>query len=162
MGSAIGGAVKVSSRPPVGRLAVGSIGIVMIGIGIRGIVNHSADTHPRSWVIWIVAAALGDDLVVIPVMLVIGAIVMRVVPMAVRSVVQVALMISAAVSAIGIVGILASNRRIHSDNPSLLPLPYVRNLLIVLAAIWFVAALVATIVVLRHRSGLRMPSAQGE
>jgi hypothetical protein len=140
-----------SSRLSIGRLAVAGVGIVMIGIGIRGIVDHPADTHPRSWVIWIVGAALGDDLVVIPVLLVVGAIVMRIVPVAARSVVQVALMISGAVSAIGVVAILASNRRVHANNPSLLPLPYVRNLLLILVVIWLIAATVGLTVVLRRR-----------
>jgi hypothetical protein len=139
------------TRLPLGRLAVAAVGIVMIGIGVRGIINHGADTHPRSWAIWIVAAALGDDLVVIPILLVIGVVVMRVVPAAVQSVIQIALIVSGAVSAIGTVAILASNRRVHPNNPSLLPLPYVRNLVLILTAIWLIAAIVVTVMMLRRR-----------
>jgi hypothetical protein len=145
-----------TTRPPLGRLAVATVGIVMIGVGVRGILNHGADTHPRSWVIWIVAAALGDDLIVVPVLLLIGAAVIRVVPTAVRSVVQTALIISGAVSAVGIVAILASNRRIHPDNPSLLPLPYVRNLVLILVAIWVVAAMTMAALLIRRR-GIENP-----
>jgi hypothetical protein len=144
---------------PIGRLAVAAIGIVMIGIGLRGIIDHGADTHPRSWLIWIVAVALGDDLIVIPVLLLIGAVVARVVPSAVRAVVQTAMLISGAVSAVGIVAILASNRRIHRNNPSLLPLPYVRNLVVILIAIWLVAAVVMTVILVGHRRGVQAPTA---
>jgi hypothetical protein len=144
---------------PIGRLAVAAIGIVMIGIGLRGIIGHGADTHPRSWLIWIVAVALGDDLIVIPVLLLIGAVVARVVPSAVRAVVQTAMLISGAVSAVGIVAILASNRRIHRNNPSLLPLPYVRNLVVILIAIWLVAAVVMTVILVGRRRGVQAPTA---
>jgi hypothetical protein len=144
---------------PIGRLAVAAIGIAMIGIGLRGIIDHGADTHPRSWLIWIVAVALGDDLIVIPVLLLIGAVVARVVPSAVRAVVQTAMLISGAVSAVGIVAILASNRRIHRNNPSLLPLPYVRNLVVILIAIWLVAAVVMTVILVGHRRGVQAPTA---
>jgi hypothetical protein len=144
---------------PIGRLAVAAIGIAMIGIGLRGIIDHGADTHPRSWLIWIVAVALGDDLIVIPVLLLIGAVVARVVPSAVRAVVQTAMLISGAVSAVGIVAILASNRRIHRNNPSLLPLPYVRNLVVILIAIWLVAAVVMTVILVGRRRGVQAPTA---
>jgi hypothetical protein len=150
----VSGAMKL----PLGRLGAAAAGIVMIGVGLRGIVNHGADTHPRSWVIWIVAAALGDDLIVIPVLLLIGAIVVRVVPAAVRSVVQTALVVTGAVGALGIVAILASNRRIHRDNPSLLPLPYVRNLMLILIAIWVIAAICMAVLLVRRRHGVQIPT----
>ena len=62
MGHPAGGAMK----QPVGRVVVGAIGLGLVGIGVRGILTHSHDTHPRSWLTWVIAAALAHDLILAP------------------------------------------------------------------------------------------------
>jgi hypothetical protein len=137
-------------KPPIGRIIVGAIGLSFVGIGLRGIVTHSADTHPRTWVIWVVAAALAHDLILAPAIIVLGAIVARAVPRRARSAVQIGLLVSGCVLVVGLTAVLTPGGRHYSDNSSLLPLPYARNLIIVLAIIWTAIA-IAIVVALRRR-----------
>ena len=138
-------------RPPVGRIIVGAIGLSFVGIGVRGILTHSGDTHPRSWVIWVVAAALAHDLILAPAIAVVGVIVARLVPRRARAAVQIGLLVSGCVLVVGLTAVLTPGGRHYSDNSSLLPLPYARNLIIVLAIIWTAIA-IAIVIAFRRRA----------
>ena len=137
-------------RPPVGRIIVGAIGIGFVGIGVRGILTHSHDTHPRSWITWVIAAALAHDLILAPAIAVVGVLVGRLVPRRARAAVQIGLLVSGCVLVVGLTAVLTPGGRHYSDNSSLLPLAYGRNLVIVLAIVWTAIA-VAIVVAFRRR-----------
>jgi hypothetical protein len=148
MGAAIGDLVKI----PIGRLAVGVVGVALVANGLRGIVVNSGDTHPLVWAKWLIGSALVHDLLLAPFIAVVGFLVSRFVPRFVRAPIQVGLLVSATVLIVGLTAILSTGGRHYRDNASLLPLPYARNLLIVLAAAWFAIA-VAVVVKYRRRKG---------
>ena len=140
-------------RQPVGRIIVGAIGIGFVSIGVRGIVTHSDDTHPRSWITWVIAAALAHDLILAPAVGVIGVLVGRLVPGRARAAVQIGLLVSGCVLVVGLTAVLTPGGRHYFDNASLLPLAYGRNLLIVLAIVWTAIAIAIVVVSRRRPSG---------
>ena len=143
-------------KQPVGRIVVGAVGVGFVGIGVRGILAHSHDTHPRSWITWVVAAALAHDLILAPVIGVVGVLVGRLVPRRARAAVQIGLLVSGCVLVVGLTAVLTPGGRHYSDNSSLLPLAYGRNLVIVLAIVWTAIA-VAIVIASRRRADRAAP-----
>lgn len=138
-------------KPPVGRIVVGAIGVGFVVVGVRGILAHGHDTHPRSWLTWVIAAALAHDLILAPAIAVVGVLVGRLVPHRARAAVQIGLLISGCVLVVGLTAILTPGGRHYADNSSLLPLAYGRNLVIVLAIVWTAIA-IAIVVAFRRRT----------
>lgn len=138
-------------KQPIGRIVVGAIGIGFVAVGVRGIFAHSHDTHPRSWVTWVVAAALAHDLILAPIIGVVGVLVGRLVPRRARAAVQIGLLVSGCVLVVGLTAVLTPGGRHYSDNSSLLPLAYGRNLFMVLAIVWTAIA-VAIVAAFRRRA----------
>jgi hypothetical protein len=138
-------------KQPVGRIVVGAIGLCFVGIGVRGILGNGHDTHPRSWITWLVASALVHDLVLAPIIGMVGLLVGRLVPGRARAAVQLGLLVSGCVLVVGLTAVLTPGGRHYFDNASLLPLAYGRNLVIVLAAVW-TTIVIAIVVASRRRS----------
>lgn len=140
-------------KQPVGRVVVGAIGIGFVGIGVRGILAHSHDTHPRSWITWVIAAALAHDLILAPAIGVVGVLVGWLVPRRARVAVQIGLLISGCVLVVGLTAVLTPGGRHYFDNSSLLPLAYGRNLVIVLAIVWTAIAIAIVVAYGRRARG---------
>ncbi|MWA06659.1 hypothetical protein F8568_041200 [Actinomadura sp. LD22] len=134
------------------RAAAYAGGLALIGYGLSGIV---ADVPVGRWAAWFAGAAVLHDGVLVPAVLVAGA-VTGWVPVAYRRVLRGALLVAACVSAVAIPLVLGYGRR--PDVPSQLPLPYGRNLAIVLGAIGAVAVAVPAAQMLARR---RRPRAAG-
>lgn len=119
---------------------------VMLGVGLRGIFAHRIDTRPANLAHFVVAGALLHDLVVAPVVIVLGVLVVRAVPGRSRAAVQAALAVSAIVTLFAYP--LVRGYGLATNNPTSEPHNYTANLLIVLAFVWAVAL---TVVVVVHR-----------
>ncbi|MEU9016921.1 hypothetical protein [Actinomadura sp. NPDC048394] len=111
-------------------------GLALIGYGLSGIV---ADVPVGRWAAWFAGAAVLHDGVLVPAVLVAGA-VTGWIPVAYRRVLRGALLVAACVTAVAIPLVLGYGRR--PDVPSQLPLPYGRNLAIVVGVIGAVAVAV--------------------
>ncbi|MEV4008772.1 hypothetical protein AB0K37_41950, partial [Actinomadura sp. NPDC049753] len=120
----------------VSKAAAYAAGLALIAVGLRGIVDEVA---LAAWAKWFVGAAVLHDAVLVPAVLAAGALT-GLVPAGRRRVVRAALVIGACVTVVAIPAVLGYGRR--DDEPSRLPLPYGRNLAIVLGAIAVVAACV--------------------
>ncbi len=110
-------------------------GLALIGVGLRGVV---ADVGVAGWAVWFVGAAVLHDGVLVPAVLVAGA-ATGLLPAAWRPPVRVALIVAGCVSAVALPLVLGYGRR--ADVPSQLPLPYGRNLTVVLSLIAAAAVL---------------------
>ncbi|QKG19256.1 hypothetical protein ACTIVE_0892 [Actinomadura verrucosospora] len=119
--------------------------MAFIGYGLSGIVT---DVPVRRWAAWFVGAAVLHDGVLVPAVLVAG-VVTGWIPVAYRRVVRGALLVAACVTAVAIPLVLGYGRR--PDVPSQLPLPYGRNLAIVVGAIAAVAVVVLAAQMLTRR-----------
>ncbi len=130
---------------PGGRLfwAGAAAGWVIIGIGVVGLLADSARTRPLDAGRFVVGAAVVHDLLVAPLVVVLGLLVNRVAPRRWRPVVQGALIVSGAVALFS-VPIVRGYGRV-STNPSILPGNYTAGLATVLGAVWATAALVLAV-----------------
>jgi hypothetical protein len=113
-------------------------GWVVIAVGLRGIFTNSLDTRPANLARFVVAGALLHDLLVAPVVIVLGVALARRVPARARAIVQAALAVSGIVALFSYPLVRAYGLSAH--NPTSLPHDYGSNLLIVLGLVWAVAA----------------------
>ncbi|MFG2089440.1 MULTISPECIES: hypothetical protein [unclassified Spirillospora] len=111
------------------KALVTAAGLALIAVGVRGVVT---DLDVAAWLAWFAGAAILHDGVLVPVVLAAGLATRRL-PAASRRIVRAALVTAACVTAVALPLVLGRGRR--ADEPSRLPLPYDRNLAIVLAAI---------------------------
>ncbi|WUI03245.1 hypothetical protein OHR68_16015 [Spirillospora sp. NBC_00431] len=135
--------------PKLAYAVVYGAGLALIAVGVRGIVVH---VDAAAWLGWFAGAAILHDGVLVPVVLVAGLATGRL-PAAYRRVVRAALVIAGCVTAVALPLVLGYGRR--ADEPSRLPLPYGRNLAIVLAVIAAAAAVTAAIRALTTRRARR-------
>ena len=121
-------------------------GWAVIAFGLRGILEHSLDTRPANLARFVVGGALLHDLVVAPLVILLGVLVARAVPRRARAVVQAALVVSGIVALFSYPLVRAYG--LAANNPTSLPHNYAANLLVVLGVVWAAAA---AILVLRLR-----------
>ena len=142
------------------RLVAYAGGAALIGTGLIGLLTDAADIRPAAWAAWFAGAALAHDLVLVPAVLLIGALVVRL-PDPYRRAVRAALTVAGCAVLVALPGVLGVGR--SADNPSALPLPYGRNLLGVLAGIALVTIAWCAVHRRRHRRRRRdSPVGHGE
>ncbi|ADP82158.1 hypothetical protein [Pseudofrankia inefficax] len=125
------------------------IGLAGLVYGVHGALGAHRLSNPSYSLKWAMVAIVLHDAVLIPALAVIGWLLARLLPAPYRAVTQAALFVSGSVALMS----LPLWRGYTSDpgNPTVDPLPYGRNLLIVLAAVW-VAAAAAMVVLARRRA----------
>jgi hypothetical protein len=116
-------------------------GWAVIGFGLHNLFHHHIDTRPRNLTTFVVGGVLLHDLVVAPIVLLIGIGVARAVPRRIRALVQAALIISACVAPFSFPLVRGYAHVLH--NPSSLPHNYAANLAVVLGAVWTVTIAIA-------------------
>ncbi|WP_396454692.1 hypothetical protein [Actinomadura sp.] len=133
----------------IARAAAYAAGLALIGAGLRGI---AAEVPAARWAAWFAGAAVLHDGVLVPAVLAAGLATGRL-PAAYRRIARAALIVAGCVTAVALPLVLGYGRR--ADEPSRLPLPYGRNLAIVLAAVTAAAAAAAAVRLLAGRRGGR-------
>ena len=144
------------TRGPRARWVLTALGTAAVLYGCWGLLSAAERTRPPWAALWFGGGVALHDGLLVPLVLLLAAAVVRWVPLVARPVVQGALVVSGAVSlvALPLVGGFGGN----ADNPSANPLPYPRNLAIVLAVVWGTAAVVVAVRVLRgRRAGRDLP-----
>ncbi len=125
-----------------GRFAWGVIvvGWALVAVALVGVFDELRGAESGSWARWVLGAALVHDLIVLPLVLVVGWALSRLTPLPWRVPLRTALVMAAVVS----LTVFPVTRRwgARSDNPSILPLPAAQNLALVVAAL-LTCALVA-------------------
>lgn len=130
------------------RLLGYGLGGGLIAAGFAGLVVDAGLTDPLGWALWFGGLIAAHDGVLVPLVLLTGVAVGRLRrPFPVRA----GLTVAAALSLVALPMVAGIGRR--ADNPSLLPLDYGRNLLVVLGLIALVTALTVIAGRLRRRRG---------
>ena len=124
-------------------------GWAIMAFALRGILQHSIDTRPANLARFVVGGTLLHDLVVAPLVIVAGVLVARAVPRRGRAVVQGALVVSGVVALFSYPLVRAYG--LAANNPTSLPRNYAAGLLIVLGAVWAVAAALVLVRVRKAR-----------
>lgn len=113
------------------RWAAYAVGCALMLAGAVGLLADTADDHPLGWALWFGGGIVAHDLVIAPMVYVVAR-ALRGLPGAVRAGILVSVLVIA-----GALPVLLTPGR-DPGNPSILPLPYGRDLLLVLAAVWAV------------------------
>ncbi len=124
------------------------VGWAVIGFAVRGLLQQRALTTPVNFAVYVVGGAVVHDGVWIPIVLLAGVGLSRILPAGARRPVLWAAATSGVLTLIAWPFVRGYGRR--PDNPSLLPRNYERGLLAYLAVTWVVA--LAWIIVSRLRS----------
>ena len=120
-----------------------AIGWVVIGVVIAGVLRESERTHPGSWATWVLGAALVHDLIVLPLVLLVGLGLGQLLRPAWRGPIRAVITVVAVVAVVTWPTVRRFGAR--SDNPSLLPLDAGRNLAVLALGLAVVALAVAAV-----------------
>ncbi|MFD4370159.1 hypothetical protein [Streptomyces sp. NPDC058486] len=123
------------------RYAAGGLGLVLIGVGAWRV---AAQPDPLGVLVWLAGAIVLHDGIIAPLVLAVG---LLLVGRSERGVLRGALVVAGSLTLVTLPLLVRPG---EPPNPSALPLPYGRNLAIVLAAVAVVAA--AVILVRRWRA----------
>jgi hypothetical protein len=125
-------------------------GLAAAGFGVVGLLGAGDDVPLRSWLAWFVGSALLHDLVLAPVVVVVGALARRFLPRPARGPVAVGLVVSGVLTLVALPFALNPG---DNTEPGFLPLDYGRNLALLVAAVMTVATVSAVVRVRRAQSG---------
>lgn len=114
------------------KAAAYALGAALVAVGLGGLLAHAADTRPLGWLAWFAGVVIAHDFVLVPAVLALAALLTRV-PVRYRTPARAAAVIGGILALVSLPLVLGFGR--SSANPSQLPLPYGRNLLIVLSVI---------------------------
>ncbi len=117
-----------------------AIGSAVMAFGLAGLLDNADAVHPAEFAKWFVGADLVHDFVVAPVVLVVGAVLVRAVRMPWRVPLQAGFVASAIVLAVAWAPLRGYGRAVVPDNATVQPLDYSTALLTVLAVVWAAVA----------------------
>lgn len=132
------------------RIALIVAGLVLFAIGAYALVDQVPLEAFPNLILWLAAGVVVHDVVIAAVVATVGWAVSRAVPARFRPTVQGGLIVAGVVAIMSIPVVIGAGRT--PGNPSLLPLDYGRNLVIVLVVIGALTALFS-LVSLRKPSG---------
>jgi hypothetical protein len=130
-------------RAGAGFWVCAAVGWALIGVGVRGIFTHRLDTRPANLARFVVGGALLHDLVVAPLVIIVGVLLARVFRGRGRAGVQ-AVAFSTVIIALFAYPLVRSYGR-AAHNPSSLPHNYAVNLLVVLGIVWVIMSVVGIV-----------------
>ncbi len=128
------------------RLVLAGLGVAAMGYALWMALASPDLTPTRNATFLLLIVVLHDGLL-LPLFLVAGLLVHRLVPPRPRAIVQAALIVTASVTLVALPLVLGYGRT--ADNPSALPLDYGRGLLLTLVVIWLAAAVAAGALLIR-------------
>ena len=127
----------------MGRILLILSGVVVIGFGVVLLLNNVAASSYPNLIVWLAAGVVLHDIVLATIVACVGWIIGKMVPIGYRAYVQGGCIVAGAVAIMSIPVVIGAGRK--ADNPSLLPLDYPRNLLIVLVVIAVVTLVLAAV-----------------
>jgi hypothetical protein len=119
------------------RAILGALGLAGLGYGLYGLTNTDGLNVPGV-IEFLAAVLIGHDLILLPVAALVGFLIARYAPTAARRWLQAGLLVTAVITFVAIPLLVGAGR--IPDNPSRLPLDYVRGYWLVIVVIWFTAS----------------------
>jgi hypothetical protein len=122
-------------------------GFAAVGWGALGLLRDDRVPLP-AWLTWFVGSALVHDLVIAPLVVVVGAVLARLLPRPARPPIVVGLVVSGVLTVVALPFVLGLT---SSREPGFLPLDYGRNLLLLVAGVMALAVGWAVVATVRSR-----------
>jgi len=117
-----------------------ALGGAVIAFGVAGLIGDLGVRAAADVAVWLGAANVADDLLLLPFACVAGAVLARLLPEPWRAPVRAALVTTAVVVIVALPALRGFGRDQVPDNPSVDPLNYATATVTVLAAVWAAAA----------------------
>lgn len=130
------------------RIALGAFGVWVASIGLRALLRGHPFAANAPVGRWLIGGVLAHDAIIAPTVFLLGAVTVRLAGPRIRQALAAILLIGGSVLIVGLPDVL---RKGHNANPTVTPLDYTRNLIIVLLAVVGAVALSATASALRRR-----------
>jgi hypothetical protein len=125
-------------------------GLALLGFGVQGFLTEPyLDGQRIGVLLWAAGGIVLHDGVWVPLVLLVGALLVRAVPERVRGAVLVGLLTAAALTVVGLPAAIREND--HNGNATLLPLPYLRNWLLLLGVVGVAVLIAVVFLLLRTR-----------
>jgi hypothetical protein len=118
------------------------LGVPIVAFGVRGVLVDAVDTHPGELTRWLVGTALVNDLLLVPLVLVVGAVGRHLTPPRAWPAVRAGLLVSGVLCLVSWPFLRGWGR--DPTNPSLLARDYGLGLLVAQAVVWLLVALIVT------------------
>lgn len=135
------------------RWGIGAVGIALLGLGgFYFLTDVSAAQYPGV-LLWLAGALIIHDGIGAMAVFAVSVVARRALPFAVLVVVQAALAVTVIVTVLVVPEIV--KRALGTANPSILPLDYLRNLLLFYVAIFVVTGVVVAVLTIRRRRAQR-------
>jgi hypothetical protein len=125
-----------------------ALGVPVMTYGVAGALDEAGRVHPPELARWVVGAALVHDAVLVPLVLAVGWVAHRVVPVRAWPAVRAGLVVSGCLALVAWPFVRGYGR--SAGNPSLFPRNYATGLVSALVVVW---AVVAVWLVLAHHLG---------
>jgi hypothetical protein len=141
------------------------VGWSVVAYGVYGIFHNHIDTRPtlkaRELGRFFAGLLVGHDVLVVPLALLVGLAVNRLVPGRVRSFVQAAMIVSATLVLFAYPAVRGFGRHVDPANHTLVPRNYAHGLLLSIALVWAAALVLAAVKLLRGRRHRRRSAPDG-
>ncbi len=138
-----------SKRPSAGRIAMVGAGVIFLAIGAYALLSQVAlDTLPNM-IVWLAGGLILHDVVIAAVVAAVGFVLGRWLPDGVRQIVAGGLIVAGIIALVALPVVIGGGRT--PSNPTLLPLDYSRNLLIVVVIIGAITGCLVAIRLVRSR-----------
>jgi hypothetical protein len=137
-----------------GMAAAYGIALACAGYGVWAIVSTQRPASLPRTAGWLAGVLVLHDGLLAPALVVAGLVLARVVPRSTRPLVTAGLVVSGMVAVVAAPLVLGLGAR--AGDPSRLPLPYGRNLMVLLAAVWLVVAVLGGVTWVRRSARPRV------
>jgi hypothetical protein len=137
-----------------------ALGLPIMGYGIRGALVDAGDTHPGELAAWIVGSGVVNDLVLVPLVVGVGFVARRLVPVTAWPAVRAGLIVTGALCLVAWPFVRGYGR--DPSIPSLLNRSYATGLAVAVAVVWVAVAVwvtVALVVASRREEGAEVDQA---
>lgn len=133
----------------ISRGLLAFVGAIFLALGAYALLTGVDSSSYPNIVIWLAAGVIAHDVILVPALTILGIALTKLLPASVRPIVQGSLIVAGVLTLIAIPVIIGGGK--NPSNPSLLPLDYSRNLIIILICVGLACGFLIALKLIRGR-----------